>query len=449
MRLYNGVRLVDRPSPNNIRRVDMGILPMVSTMMATGMRLDTDHLLNLKVQLTEEMEQLNEAVNSMTGFETDLNSPDKVAHLLFGADRLAIKTKHKIKLTDSGKREQVDSDVLEVIRREHECIPLILNYRERSKLKSTYTTSLIRQINPHTHRLHTELVTAGTSTGRLASKRPNLQNIPTRTELGGEIRKAFIPKPGNWIGSIDMSQIELRVMASERNVTKMLQTLWDEGDIHTETAIEIFDVDRNSDCWKDPVWLADFTQNMRKPSKNINFGIVYEISPSGLATLIATSGGDQNVWTEKKCEWVINRWYSVYPEVLQGSKLQGKRARETGYVWDALGRATPVPEFKSVHVWVVSQGQRRIANFHIQAFAAGILKLAMAEIYDEWERYWRHHGILLLVPVHDELLAEGPKDTLEDFLYFCGAVMEGCVPLKVPIKYGIAMSEQSWGHMAK
>jgi DNA polymerase-1 len=441
----------------------MGILPAISTMMETGMGLDKDHLIRLKSRLTTEMEQLNEAANIITGFETDINSPDKVAELLFSPAKLGIRTKHKIKLTDSGKREQVDGDVLEVIRNEHEVIPIIIDYRERSKLRSTYTTSLIRLVNPSTDRLHTELLPTRTSTGRLASKNPNQQNIPVRTALGKEIRKAFVPRPGNWIGSIDMSQIELRVLASERNVSKMMEVLWAKGDLHTETAIEVFQRDRDQlyraisntklhppkcDCAECSMVLQ-FRNDQRSPCKNVNFGIVYEITPPGLATLIASSGGDKDYWTEPKCEWVIQKWYGVYPEVLEGSKLQGRRAVRTNMVWDALGRFTYVPEMRSVHTWIISQGKRRIANFHIQSFAAGILKLAVAEIHDMWESYWRKYGVELLILVHDELLAEGPKAVLEDFLYYCGEVFEHCCPLKVPIGYGVAMSEQSWGHIPK
>jgi DNA polymerase I len=426
----------------------MGVLPMLSKMMETGMRVDTNHLLQFKDQLTDEMAQLNEACDLLSGYPTDLSSPDQVADLLFNPSKLGIRTRHKIKLTDSGKREQVDSDVLEVLRNEHEVIPIILDHRERAKLKSTYTTSIIRLINPSTGRLHTDLLSTRTSTGRLASKGPNLQNIPTRTELGKEIRKAFIPEPGNCIGSIDASQIELRCLASERNVGKMMDVLWADGDLHTETAIEVFQLDRDAPYWNDPVWVQKFRNEMRSPCKNVNFGIVYEITPPGLATLIAASGGDKDYWTDPKCEWVINRWYGVYPEVLEGSKEQGRRVRRTGMAWDAFGRWTEVPEFKSVHFWLVSQGQRRIANFHIQSMAAGILKLAMAEIWDAWVRYWYKH-VKLLVPVHDELLVEGKREPLEEFLYYCGSVLEHCTPMKVPLKYGVGISEESWGMIPK
>lgn len=460
-RLYNGVYLTDRPAPNNVKRLDMGTLSMISTMMRTGMRLDTGHLLRLKARWSEEMAELNEAANIMTGYETNLRSDDDVAELLFR--KIGIKTRHRIKLTDSQKREQVDADQLELIRDAHPVVPIILSYRQLSKLVSTYTSSLIRLISPEDQRLHTEILTTRTATGRLASKKPNLQNIPIRTKEGALIRKAFVPEPGNCIGSIDMSQIELRVMASERNVPKMLQVFWDDGDLHSETAIDVFNRDRQSiylaeklanDHGKDCkcascAMYAEFRWRQRMPCKNVNFGIVYEISPPGLATLIATSGGDQEYWTESRCEGVIAKWYDIYPEVLTGSKLQAQRARRFGMVWDAFGRVRLVPEVKSIHFWIVSQGLRQVANMHIQAMAAGILKLAMAEIYDGWREYGWDRFIKILMQIHDELLFEGERRAMEDFLHWCGGIIEKCCPLKVPIKYGIAISEESWGHLSK
>jgi DNA polymerase I-like protein with 3'-5' exonuclease and polymerase domains len=741
--LYNGVRLVDHPDLDNVRRLDMGCLPMVSAMMTNGMRLNTAHLTQLSKRLDVEMAEINERGNEMTGHPISFGSADQVADLLFR--KLCIKTKHKIKLTDSGKREQVDADQLEIIRREHPVIPLILDYRQRAKLKDTYTDPLPRKVNQQTQRLHTQISVTTAATGRLAcvsgdtilptsrgyfrfdeyvplvgdkvlthrgrwmpvvrkiykgvdrmyrvclssgeeiqctldhrmltpkgwrsmwemgkwdkvysyerqqvfpdhpehpqspqcllcrrqahsrrdgqavwdnvphsyahregtlasgsirvgeatavfeiedggqqphvgqewlpasqlhrrlrgpeglsdarsewqaylcpscrddggfgsptnpegtphtpyqwgherqstrqsclgdsqgswgftrteveirevsyvgevgvwdievegdhsylaggllnhnSRKPNLQNIPTRTKLGGEIRKAFVPSPGNWMGTIDMSQIELRVLASERNVLKMIQVFWDDGDLHTETAIEVFDKDRNK-LYKDiATWekhqqvskcdcdtcksVGKFRHDERMPCKNVNFGIVYDISAPGLSTLIVVSGGSQDYWTEPRCEQVIQKWYTVYPEVPDGAKLQYNRAKRYEMVWDGFGRIRIVPEVRSVHPWIVSAGLRQAGNMHIQAFAAGMLKLCMAEIHDDWERYWYRFGILPLMQIHDELLFEGPREPLEDFLYYCGSVMAGCVPsLKVPIGYGVAMSEESWGSLNK
>jgi DNA polymerase-1 len=194
---------------------------------------------------------------------------------------------------------------------------------------------------------------------------------------------------------------------------------------------------------------AEFRWQQRMPCKNVNFGIVYEITAPGLATLIATSGGDQEYWTEKRCEGVISKWYGIYPEVMDGSKLQTQRARRFGMTWDPFGRVRMVPEVRSVHPWIVSQGIRQCANMHIQAFAAGILKLAMAEIFDGWRDLGWYQHIGILMQIHDELLFEGERPAMEDFLEWCGGIVTNCCPMKVPIKYGIAISEESWGMLQK
>lgn len=460
MRLYNGVRLVDRPCPNNVRRLDMGAIPAVIEMQRTGMLLDTTHLWKLGKRMEVEMAELNERGNEMTGYPCSFSSPDQVADLLFR--KIGIRTKHKIKLTDSGKREQVDADALEIIRKEHPVIPLILEYRERAKLKDTYCDPLPRKVNRETGRLHTKISVTRTATGRLASSDPNLQNIPTRTELGAEIRRAFIPEAGNVYGSIDASQIELRVLASARRVTKMMDAFWRDADLHTETAIEVFQRDRDKlyasikeskghgDCsCAVCTMVAKFRKEERMPCKNVNFGIVYDISAPGLSNLIVVSGGEQSYWTEPRCEEIIYKWYGVYPEVPAGAKVQHKRADRYGLVWDDFGRTRPVPEARSALPWIRSAGLRQAGNMHIQSFAAGILKLVMAEVWDEWVRFWHKYGIKWLMQVHDELIFEGPVDVMRDFLEYCGYVMTECVQLLVPIKYGTAISEESWGHLEK
>lgn len=445
--LYGGVRFVDHPDPDNVMRLDQGALPMIMEMQRTGMRVNVDHLLKLSKQLDEEMEWINDDVNRMTGHPCHLGSPDQVAKLLF--KDLSIPNKG-IKLTDSGDREQVDSDVLEVLRDHHECIPLILEYRMRRTIQRNFCDPLPRKVNRETGRLHTRINPVRAATGRLASSEPNLQNIPIRTDLGREIRKAFVPSPGNCIGSVDASQIELRCVASIRNVKNMIAVYTDpEGDIHTQTALGVFQIDENRPDLKEFIASDEFQRKMRKPCKTINFLVVYEGSAPALRIQLIAAGADKEYWTEPKCEEAIYRWYQRYSEVREGLKRIEVNARKYEFVWDEFGRLRAAAGVKSVHKWVQSQTLREIGNHEVQGTAAGLLKLVMAEVYDEWARYWRKFGIKLLVPVHDEIVAEGPHDPLEDFLHYAGHVLKRIDKgfMKVPLDYGTAISELSWGHM--
>lgn len=472
--LFGGITLPGHPSPENIRRLDLLPLEQVRRMQRVGIAIDKDWLRDLSSRLELRKDELRKDISSFippdslelfvseSGDNLTLNvdSAEQIAQLLFKV--LGVGRGRRLKSTRSGKRISTGKKQLETLKRDHPAIPKILEYREASKLKSTYTDALPDQARLHNRgecivcglqhladhwRIHGQITTTRTSTGRLAMKKPNLQNIPVRTALGREVRKAFVAQPGKKLVAADYSQIELRLLADRARERNMIRVFSNDGDIHLETAMRAFDI-------SDPKRVDKLTQ--RDPSKNVNFAIAYGLSPPGLYDLMAVtyavSGLALPGWlTLEWCAAFIEKWFDLYPEAKEYFELQHYRARRYEIVWDMFGRVRRIPEVRSVHERVRAAGLREAGNMPIQGGAAGVFKLGAARVEQRLEML-RAQGIgtEALVPVHDELVCEVDEDWAEEVAEIVKAAMEnaltdeqtGEVLCRVPVKVDVKAMEK-------
>lgn len=426
------MRLPGAPDLTNVRVLDLLPMKALSEMMRVGFAVDIPYLNQLTEELESEMsslradicsfippEKLDDFINESNLNEDaylpmNVESGEQLAKLLFRT--LGIGSGRELKRTKSGNRISTGKKELEKLKNEHEIIRLVLAYRERSKLVNTYTKKLpiLARLHPagccwcgfkhfgETYRVHTTILTTRTTTGRLASKDPNLQNVSTRTENGRRVRAAFVASPGMEIVSVDLSQIEMRLGAHYSGDENLIRIFLNHLDPHTDTARRAFKVDKPD----------KITQ--RAPCKNVNFGIFYGLSGPGLYDLMmityATAGIEVPEWlTLEWCEEFIELWFGLYPDVKKYVETQHYRARRYGCVWDLFGRVRMVPETRSVHRRVMEAGLRQAGNMPIQATCAELIKLAIAEVQETVvEGYFRANGIECnpLMTVHDELLIE-------------------------------------------
>jgi len=451
--LFGGIELPGHPDLANIRALDLLPIPQICRMMQVGVAIDVERLGEISEILATKMSELELEITSYippaylnafleeSGEDIAINvdSAEQIAELLFKVLKLG--EGKDLKRTPSGLRISTGKKQLEKLKRDHPVIPKILEYREASKLKSTYADALplLAKDENGAKVIHTQLLTTRTSTGRLASKKPNLQNIPTRTKLGQMIRRAFISRPGCRLISIDYSQIELRLLADRANERKMIEVFRTGGDIHVFTAMQVFDI-------SDPALVDHLTQ--RNPCKAVNFGVVYGLTAAGLYDLIvvtyATAGLPVPDWvTIEWCEKFIEKWFGIYSDALEYFQLQHWRARRYEMVWDMFGRTRLVPEVRSQIERVQYAGLRQAGNLPIQAAAAGVMKIGMARVERVLEGI-RASGIYAeaLLPVHDELLIEVDAEWAEEVEELCRWEMEqalvdeesGELRCRVPIK---------------
>jgi DNA polymerase-1 len=306
--------------------------------------------------------------------------------------------------------------VLQELARVHELPKELLLWRGLAKLKSTYLDALQRMINPETGRIHTTFNQTATSTGRLSSSEPNLQNIPIKGEWGERIRRVFIADRGHVLLSADYSQIELRILAHLSNDEKMRRAFIEERDIHSETAMELFSLQEN-----------ELTQDIRRLAKTVNFGIVYGISPFGLSEATGTSIEDARQF--------IERYFETYPGVKAYADRIIEEAKRLGYVRTLFGRKRHIPELHSPVASERSLGERLAINTPVQGTAADIIKMAMINIY----RRIRSEGLRsgLVLQIHDELLFEVHEEELSYVKEMVKEEMESVVKLSVPLKVEI------------
>lgn len=461
MPLYNGICVPGKPDLENVRRLDLLPIPMVRKMHRLGIAVDVPYLQEFSVELGHQLVELERDIANFIPPESlhyfsaksaeiddaddfsdfNANSSEQKRTLLY--DVLKIGRDRDIKKTASGKLS-TGKKILERMREEHPVIAKMLAYSERAKLKSAFADSLPRKAKfhprnldgscpvcelPHvdsTWRIHTEFPMTRTETGRFASKNPNLQTIPARSELGGRIRMAFVASPSTRLVSSDFSQIELRDLAHAANAKSMIDVYNDDKDIHLYTACRTFGKDydhfshlsRLKEQGKLPaenkVEWADFSLNCRLPSKNVNFLIAYGATAIGLQAQLALSG---LYWSEEQCDEFILNWFALYPEVRSYMELNHYRARRYGYVWDAFGRIRRVPETQSFHAYIRSAGLRQCGNMPIQATSAGQTKLVMGEldehfsnIYSDGQGSW----VWPLLTIHDQLMVEADEEIASD-----------------------------------
>jgi DNA polymerase-1 len=387
--------------------IEMPLMLVLADMERTGVRIDSNALRQSSEILTEEMLKIEKEIHAIAGFEFNVSSPMQVGEVLF--DKLELDD--KAKKTKTG-QYSTSEDVLEKIRSKHPIIGKILDFRGLKKLLSTYIDALPQLINPVTGKVHTSYNQTITSTGRLSSTNPNLQNIPVRDAQGKEIRKAFIPDEGSLFLSADYSQIELRIMAHLSKDANMLEAFNSGQDIHTATAAKIFKIP-----------LEEVTSDMRRKAKTANFGIIYGISAFGLSDRLGISR------TEAK--ELIDGYFATYPDVKKYMDASIQRAKEMGYVETLLGRKRFLPDINSQNSIVRGFAERNAINAPIQGTAADIIKIAMVRIQKRLKA--EKLQAKMTMQVHDELNFTVPKNELEAVRKAVIEEMENAVQLRVPL----------------
>jgi DNA polymerase-1 len=314
---------------------------------------------------------------------------------------------------------------MEALRGTHPIIEFILEYRQVSKLKSTYVDALPALINRRTGRVHTNLNQTGTATGRLSSSNPNLQNIPVRSDMGNKIRKAIIAPPGTYLLSADYSQIDLRALAHLSQDPGLIAAFAHDEDIHTLTASKLFGVPAD-----------EVTSEMRRNAKTVNFGVVYGMSDYGLEQATNLS--------REEASQFIALYFERYPGVKEYLETTKEQTRKLGYVQTVLGRRRFLPEINSPNRMVREAAERMAINAPVQGSSADIIKIAMINLHREMER--RNLGSKMLLQIHDDLLFEVPEGELEEMKSLVNDLMpravELCVPVKIDVKLG-----RNWGEM--
>jgi DNA polymerase-1 len=367
----------------------------------------------MSMKLGAEMAGTEKTIYEMAGTEFNINSPKQLADILFVTLKLT-----PTKKTKTGFSTNVD--VLEELASVHPLPAEILKYRTLSKLKSTYVDSLPTMINPKTGRLHTSLNQTVTATGRLSSSEPNLQNIPIRTAVGREIRRAFIAEHGASLLSADYSQIELRVLAHMSGDPALIRTFQNNDDVHTRTASEIFGLAPE-----------EITPEMRRKAKAVNFGIIYGISAFGLAQDIGVSNAEAKRY--------IDDYFGQYPKVREFIDRTIADAKTNGFVSTLFNRRRFIPELSSSSVAVRNFGERMAINTPIQGTAADLIKLAMINIQARLAREALASHMIL--QVHDELVFEVPDREIDRMKTLVREEMEGVLTLSVPISVDMGVGK--------
>jgi DNA polymerase-1 len=393
--------------------IEMPLMEVLADMERAGVKIDAGFLLAMSRKLEKDIAAVEKTIYELAGTEFNINSPKQLADILFVKLQLT-----PLKRTKTGFSTNVD--VLEELAHVHPLPAEILTYRTLAKLKSTYIDALPLMINHRTGRLHTSLNQTVTATGRLSSSEPNLQNIPIRTEVGREIRQAFIAEPGASLLSADYSQIELRVLAHMSGDPALIRTFQGDEDVHTRTASEIFGLSPD-----------EITPEMRRKAKAVNFGIIYGISAFGLAQDIGVSNSEARRY--------IDNYFARYPKVREFLDRTIEDAKTRGYVTTLLGRRRFIPELASSTAAVRSFGERTAVNTPIQGTAADLIKLAMIHIQARLKR--QNMQARMILQVHDELVFESPDGEIEAMKTLVREEMEGVLTLSVPIKVDMGVGK--------
>jgi DNA polymerase-1 len=396
-------------------RIDLPLSGVLARMEQTGIRIEPKQLKVLSEKLDETIQRLSGEIYELAGKPFNINSPMQLGKVLFDDLNLPAPVKY-----GKGKTISTAADVLEGLAAEHEIARKVLEYRQISKLKGTYIDALPLLIDPRTGRLHTTFNQAGAATGRLSSSNPNLQNIPIRTELGREIRSAFVPREGWKLVVADYSQIELRLLAHMSRDPVLVSAFRHGEDIHTRTAAEVFRV---------PPLMV--TSDMRRNAKAVNFGIVYGQTPFGLA---ASLGIDR-----KEAETYINTYFELHAGVKKFIQETVAEVRKTGFAPTLFGRKRPIPDMHSKNPNARSFAERTAVNTPLQGTAADLIKLAMIRI-DEILRDEKLETKMLL-QVHDELLFESPPAEAEEVSRMVKREMENVHKLDVPMIVDVGVGE--------
>ena len=399
--------------------IEMPLVEVLADMQYNGIYVNKNELIEFGVTLKSEIEKLTNEIYKLAGEEFNINSTKQLGTILFDKLKLPV-----LKKTKNG--YSTDVEVLEKLKKEHNIIEKILDYRQLVKLNSTYVEGLIPYINEKDNKIHSYFHQTVTATGRISSTEPNLQNIPTRFDLGKQIRKVFKPKEGYKFVDADYSQIELRVLAHIADDEHMIEAFNKNEDIHRQTASKVFDVP-----------MEEVTSKQRSDAKAVNFGIVYGISDFGL--------GEQLGISRKQAKTYIEQYLNKYEKIKEFMENIKQFAKNKGYVETLFNRRRYIPEMNSNNFMVRQFGARVAMNTPIQGTAADIMKIAMINLYHALKEKNLESKILL--QIHDELLLEvklEEKDIVEELLK---TSMENAMKLKVPLK--VELSEADNWYEAK
>jgi len=408
------LRLVNRLEPelrragleSLYRDLELPLAEVLGRMEEAGIALDREHLAALSGKMEADLEALVRRIHEAAGREFSIGSPKQLSRVLF--EELGIKPTKKTKTGFS-----TDDEVLSELEREHPIAGMVRQWREISKLKSTYADSLPSAVNPDTGRVHTKFNQAVASTGRLSSSDPNLQNIPIRSELGREIRKAFVAEEGKLLLSLDYSQVELRILAHLSGDGALREAFESGGDIHRWTSARLLGKDESA-----------VTREERDRAKMVNYGVLYGMGARGMASRLGIG--------REAAQAFIDDYFAAFPGIREWTGKLLAQVREDGFVSTLMGRVRPLPEIGSSNGRLRSFAERAAVNTPIQGSAADLIKLAMLRV----DKILREDfpDCALLLQVHDELLFEAPRDRIDALLPPLVDAMENVGELEVPLK---------------
>jgi len=408
-------------------KIEKPLIPVVEKMNKTGVKIDVKELKDLSKKYHKKLDSIEKKIFKETGEEFNLNSPKQLGEVLF--EKMELSPKGRIKKTSTGQYSTRESE-LEKMKDIHSVISLILEYREFQKLLSTYIDSLPPQVGKD-GRLRAEFVQSGTTTGRMASRNPNLQNIPIKSELGRHIRDAFIAEDGFVLAAFDHSQIELRIAAFVSGDQKLIKTFKEGEDIHTAVASEVFNVSKK-----------DVTKEMRRKAKVINFGILYGMGSNALKTNLDT--------TKKEAQEYLEEYFKKFKGLSEFIEKTKQEAARKGYTETIFGRKRFFEGIKSSLPYIRAQAERMAVNAPIQGTSADFIKLAMVRIDEYIKGKKLEKDVRLVLQVHDELIYEIKKDKVNKIAPDIKDIMENVADQKdtkgVPIVAGAEVGE-NWGKM--
>ena len=389
--------------------MEMPLVYVLNEMEKQGIAIDVEGLKEFSIQLEGKVNTLETSIKELAGMDFNIDSPKQLGDVLFEH----LKISAKAKKTKTG-QYATGEDILQKHKNDHEIIPLILEYRQLRKLKSTYVDPLPTLTDPVDGRIHTSFMQTVTSTGRLSSNNPNLQNIPIRSENGKEIRKAFITRGEDYLMmSVDYSQIELRIIAALSKDPNMVEAFQNKHDIHTATAAKVFHIPSE-----------EVTKDQRSAAKAVNFGIIYGQSAFGLAQNLGIS--------RKEAKEIIDNYFAQYGTIKTYMDETVAKARENGYVETIMQRRRYLPEINSANAIVRGFAERNAVNAPIQGSAADIIKMAMVAVYKEMSQ--QHLKSKIILQVHDELIFDVHTSEIDLMKNLVKTAMEGAVDLIVPME---------------
>jgi DNA polymerase-1 len=396
-------------------KIEMPMMQVLVEMEFTGVAIDTDKLRKLSKELRDRTIKLSDEIFKLSGRVFNIDSPKQLAEVLF--DELKLPA---TKMTKTGR--STDVQVLEELAWKHPMPKLVLEYRQLIKLKNTYIDKLPEMLNPRTHRIHTSFNQTITATGRLSSSEPNLQNIPIRSEIGKQIRSAFVPSDPkkNCLLTCDYSQVELRLLAHLSHDEHLISAFKNDRDIHAFVASQVFGVDINL-----------VTSDQRRVAKTVNFGIIYGQTAHGLAQTLGIGRTEAQLF--------IDNYFKQYPRVRGFINQCIEEAKKTGYATTMMGRRRAIPDINSKNPNQRSFAERTAVNTVVQGSAADMIKIAMINIASEI-----HRDLIpakMLIQVHDELVFEVPQEHSQNALTKIVELMSTAMTLDVPVKVDAACGE--------